>query len=580
MLISKNIKMKRIYYIIVTITIGIVLNSCENDVLERTPLDTISNSDFWTSEGDLQLYLNRLYNTFPGWAGSGAAPSPDIGTDIVIESNEWFGGSFTARLDGTLNIPASGGSWNWGNVRSANFFLENASRVESGDLVNHYIGEGHFFRAWYYFILFKNYGDLPIITDVLNLEDEDILFGTRSSRTEVANFILAELDMAISMMREGSEVGPSRLNTDIAAQFKARVALYAGTWEKYHQGTDFGGSTDGSGFLQQAADAAKSVIDAGNYTLATGTPSEAYYNLFVQTDYSSHSEVMFYRHYDYLGLGIQNSLWNQPNAHGMSREMTKYYLASDGLPISVSPNFMGDDTLAELEVNRDPRLAQSVMVPGDLDFAAENGTVTLFTVPFMTRCPTALAIEKWRSKEVFAELNNQRTRDIGYIIFRYAESLLIYAEAKAELGTLTQADVDMSINLLRDRVGMPNLNIGGITADPDWPNYGYTLSDALYEIRRERTVELFGEGNRLDDLMRWRAHSVFVGTRPKGTTYTADIEAEFPNLTVDENGFLDPYLGFLSGAGFGFDPNRDYLLPLPTNELTLNPNLNQNPNWQ
>ncbi|WP_339710575.1 RagB/SusD family nutrient uptake outer membrane protein [uncultured Kriegella sp.] len=573
--------MKRIYFIILTITIGIMFNSCEKEVLDRTPLDTISNTEFWTSEGDLQLYLNTLYDNFPGWAASGAAPSPDIGTDIVLESSEWFGGSFTQRLDGTLNVPAASGgaSWNWGNVRSINFFLENASGVESAGLVDHYIGEGHFFRAYFYYSLFKNYGDLPIITDVLTIDDEEVLYGARSSRTEVANFILAELDLAIAMMREGSEVGPSRLNKDIAALFKARVALYAGTWEKYHQGTDFAGETNGAAFLQQAANAAKSVMDAGNYSLATGDPDEAYYNLFVQTDYSSNPEVLLYRHYDFNGLNIQNSLWNQPNAHGMSREMTKYYLASDGDPISVSSEFMGDETLEELEINRDPRLAQSVMVPGDLDFVSEDGTVTLFSVPFMTRCPTALAIEKWRTKEVFAADGNRRTRDVGYIIFRYAEALLVYAEAKAELGTLTQTDVDISINQLRDRVGMPHLNIGAITADPDWPNYGYTLTDALYEIRRERVVELFGEGNRLDDLMRWRAHDIFVGTRPKGTTYTAEIEAEFPNLAVDENGFLDPYLGFLSGDGFGFDPNRDYLLALPINELTLNPNLTQNPGW-
>lgn len=574
--------MKRTYYIILIITMGMVLNSCENDVLDRTPLDTISNANFWTSESDLELYLNELYNQFPGWAASGAAPSPDIGTDIVLESNEWFGASFTQRLDGTLNIPATSGgaAWNWANVRSINFFFENASRVESGDLLDHYMGEGHFFRAWFYFNLYRNYGALPIITDVLTIDDEDVLYGTRSSRTEVANFILAELDLAIANMREASEVGASRLNRDVAALFKARVALYTGTWEKYHQGTPFAGDTDGSGFLQQAANAAQAVMDSGNYSLfTTGDPNNSYYNLFIQTDYSGHPEVMLYRHYDFATFGIQNSLWNQPNAHGMSREMTKYYLASDGLPITVSPNFMGDDTLAELEVNRDPRLAQSVMVPGDLDFVAEDGTVTLFTVPFMTRCPTALAIEKWRTKEVFAADGNRRTRDVGFIIFRYAEALLVLAEAKAELGTLTQGDVDNTINLIRARSGMPNMDISAITVDPDWPNYGYTLSDVLYEIRRERVVELFGEGNRLDDLMRWRAHSVFVGVRPKGSTYTADIEAEFPNLTVDENGFLDPYLGFLAGDGFGFDSSRDYLLAIPTNELTLNPALTQNPGW-
>lgn len=571
--------MKRILYIILIFTIGIIFDSCEKetDLLDRTRIDGISNSDFWKTEGDLQLYLNGLYSEFPGWASNGAAPSADIGTDIVAESQEWFGASFTQRLDGTLSVPGSGGAWNWENVRKVNFFLENASQVESAGLVDHYIGEGHFFRAWFYFDLMKNFGALPIVTEVPSVDDDDILFSARSSRTEIANFILDELDTAISMMGFASEVGASRLNKDIAAQFKARVALYEGTWEKYHQGTDFAGTTDGSGFLQEAADAALNVMDNGNYSLVTGT--DAYYNLFIQTDYSDNQEVMLYKHYDFLTYNISNSLWNQPNAHGMSREMTKYYLASDGLPIAVSPSFSGDATLAELEINRDPRLAQSIMVPGDLNFETVSGDLVEFQVPFMTRCPTGYAIEKWRSKELLEEFGSQRTRDIGYILFRYAESLLIYAEAKAELGTLTQTDVDMTINQLRNRVGMPNMVMNAITPDPNWPDYGQTLPDYLYEIRRERVVELFGEGNRLPDLMRWRAHSVFVGTRPIGTTYTADIEAEFPGLFVNADGFLDPYQNFLNTGGFGFNENRDYLLPLPTNELTINDNLTQNPGW-
>ena len=569
--------MKRIIYIITILFAGMTFNSCDSELLEKTPLDQISDADFWKTEGDLQLYLNQLYNTLPGWPSAGASPSLDVGTDIIAQSSTWFGASNAGRLDGTVSVPASGGGWSWTNIRRANYFLENASRAETGNLIEHYVGEGHFFRAWFYFELFKDFGDLPIITEVLDLEDEAILYGARSPRTEVANFILDELDLAIAKLEYASEVGPSRINKDIAAQFKARVALYEGTWEKYHQGTAFAGSTDGSGFLQIAADAAKTVIDAGNYSISTGDVDMAYYDLFVQTDYSGNPEVMLYKHYDYLTYNIQNSLWNQPNLSGMTREMTKYYLASDGDPISASDAFTGDATLDEIEVNRDPRLAQSVMAPGDLDIVALNGDESFFTIPDMTRNPTGYSIEKWRSKEIVE--NNQRTRDIGYILFRYAEALLIYAEAKAELGTITQTDLDLSINLLRDRVGMPHLILNAITDDPEWPDYGYTLPDYVQEVRRERVVELFGEGNRLDDLMRWRAHNLFVGTRPLGTTYTAEIEAAYPNLTVDADGFLDPYVNFLSGGAYGFDPNRDYLLPLPIDELTLNENLTQNPNW-
>ena len=572
--------MKKIYWLLVLLLSGALSSSCSSDsVLDRLPEDAISEADFFQSQGDLELYLNSLYEEFPGWFTDGAAPSLDIGTDIVVQSQEWFGPSAVQRIDGTLNIPASGGGWDFGNIRSVNFFLQNSDRVESGELLEQFIGEGHFFRAYFYFELFKNFGALPIVTEVPETDDTEILFGERQPRTVVANFILDELDLAISMMRFASELGPNRLNKDVALQFKARVALFEGTWEKYHQNTPFAGDTDGEVFLQIAAEAANEVINNGNYAIATGNPETAYYDLSILEDFSGNPEVMLVRTYDFGAFNLGNSLWNQPNAHGMSRGMTQTYLASDGLPISVSPLFMGDATLAELETNRDPRLAQSVMVPGEIDVISAAGVETPFTVPFMTRCPTGLAIQKWRSRQLFANIGNTRTRDIGYIIFRYAEALLIYAEAKAELETITQADVDMTINQLRNRVGMPGLNMNAITPDPDWPDYGTMISDVLQEIRRERVIELYGEGNRLEDLTRWRAHTIFVGTRPRGTTYTADIEALFPNLFTDEDGFLDPYRDFLSGSGFGFNENRDYLLPLPINELTLNPSLEQNPGW-
>jgi len=185
--------MKKILYILTIIITGISFNSCEDDLLEKTPLDGISDADFWKTESDLALYLNQLYGNFAGWPGAGAAPSYYIGTDIIVPHSQWFGASSTNRLDGKTSIPSSGGGWSWTNVRRANYFLENAERVESGNLLDHYIGEGHFFRAWFYFELFKSFGDLPIITEVVATEDEDILYGARSPRTEVATLSFQNL---------------------------------------------------------------------------------------------------------------------------------------------------------------------------------------------------------------------------------------------------------------------------------------------------------------------------------------------------------------------------------------------------
>ena len=176
----------------------------------------------------------------------------------------------------------------------------------------------------------------------------------------------------------------------------------------------------------------------------------------------------------------------------------------------------------------------------------------------------------------------------GCIYFRYAETLLIYAEAKAELGTITQEDIDKTINALRTRVGMPGLTISNITTDLNWEFTN--LSPLLQEIRREREVELACEGFRRDDIFRWAAaDELIVGHRPKGAKkqqwenypdVTENFLAVVANLPVDNNGYIDPYAVYASMAeGYKFQLDRDYLSPIPTNEITINPNLSQNPGW-
>jgi hypothetical protein len=581
MLTSNRKAMKKIIYLLLIFTLGMFFSSCEKDILDKTPLDQISDPDFWNTETDLELYVNSLYNVLLSWTGGGggADPCKDLGTDVVIEHTNWWGDHYTYQLDGTLSVPASGGGWDWEDVRRVNYFLENADRA-TGTGVDHYIGEGYFFRAYIYASLLEQFGELPIITKVLNVDDEE-LYSARRPRSEVVDFILEDLDMAISKMGTANEAGPNRVHKDVARLFKARICLYEGTWEKYHSGTIFAGSTDGTAYLQEAAAQALAVIETGTYPLhSTENPDQDYYDLFVEMDLSGNPEVLLWRDYDALGLGVANTIWNWPNNQGVTQWMIENYLCTDGLPTAVSPLFVGQDSLSVVEINRDPRLENTIMVPGELDYVALSGDSVKFNVPNVgvNGTPTGYEFEKWRTHWL-DPAQNGRTRDVPFIQFRSAEALLIYAEARAELGVLTQADVDMTINKLRDRVGMPHLVIASITVDPNWPDYGYIIPDYLYEIRRERVVELFGEGFRMNDLMRWRAHALFIGKSPKGTMYTDDIAELFPAVTTDENGFIDPYVDYLNGGAYGFNPERDYLKPLPINELTVNTNLEQNPNW-
>jgi starch-binding outer membrane protein, SusD/RagB family len=217
-----------------------------------------------------------------------------------------------------------------------------------------------------------------------------------------------------------------------------------------------------------------------------------------------------------------------------------------------------------------------------LSINVRNDTVK-FVTPVLTgqMGPTGYESKKWRRPQVDPRTNGN-SGELAWIIFRYAEALLNYVEAKAELGQLTQADVDLTINKLRQRVGMPNLVIANIVTDPAWPDYGYPLTPALQEIRRERTVEMVAEGHRLSDVLRWRAHNLFVGKRPKGTKYTQEYKSINATLREDSEGYLDPYGGtVLTGPGstWGFNPARHYLMPLPINELTINPKLTQNPGF-
>jgi hypothetical protein len=275
--------------------------------------------------------------------------------------------------------------------------------------------------------------------------------------------------------------------------------------------------------------------------------------------------------------------------------MVDSYLCLDGKPISVSSMYQGDRTLKSLVANRDPRLNQTIMVDdGKHVLWEDNNPPTVFTVPLFVQCPDNSSTGYHQGKGFVPNYADYAVTGWGslqgIIYFRYAEVLLIYAEAKAELGTITQADIDKTVNALRKRVGMDNglLDIGNITTDPNWEFAN--LSPILQEIRRERKVELACEGYRLDDIFRWAAADELIrGKRPLGAVLEqwynypdatpAFLEA-VAKLPVDSDGYMDPYRDFSAmDSGYQFNLDRDYLSPIPTNEILLNPNLTQNPGW-
>lgn len=556
------------------------LTSCE-DFLDKIPLDTVSEASFYQNATDLQAAVNGFYNDLPGWQNTSVGFNilPDGGTDMVITENP------SNRLSGlSYDIPnsASNSVWSWDEVREANWLIDHLDQASASSdseqiLVDQYSGEAYFFRAYYYFELLTRYGDLPIFPEYFDNNDTEYVFAARAPRNEVVDFMLSDLDRAINLLQSFPEIsGHPRISKEAAQLFKARVALYEGTWEKYHNGTPFGvAGSDGTRFLQIAADAAEAVMNTEVFSL-----HEDYSSLFNQVGLSGNNEVMLWRDYNSITLNINNVLQiSWPNRCGYTKFAVDSYLAADGLPTAVSTLDGSNTDLNTIEVGRDPRLANLIMVPGD-EMEFRDNVYTYWQYPDFNDANTGntgYESQKYRNINYYSDFEGF-TENTSRIIMRYAEVLLIFAEAKAELGTITQTDLNRSINLLRDRVDMPGITLGAITPDPNWPNYGHTLTPIIYEVRRERSVELMAEGFRSDDLNRWRAHTLFDGDQPRGAFYNDGVVNTVTIPTpVDSDGFLLPFSNF---GDFNFDESKAYLQPIPLDELQLNPNLlPQNPGW-
>lgn len=580
----KNINLK--YF---TIILFLALIGCEKD-LNLYPLDQISTNEYWNTTNDLKLYVNQYYTSAFPVSGSDRYEfifAADIESDDMVHVQE------IPKLQGTRTVPGSGG-WDYTTIRSVNYFLANYQKCKSSfDDYKIYLGEALFFRAHYYFNLVRIYGDVPWISKPLETNSEE-LYMARTPRSQVVDSIVADLDKAIKYLPQGKQLGGTRLSVDVALALKSRVCLYEGTWEKYHTGTVFGvKNPNPQKYLQMAVDAAEAVINSGRYSIySTGNPNWDYFH-FAEVNYSDNTEVMFWKKYDVtkdLGHARQfQTATGKSGGMGLTQKFVESYLCTDGNPIYQAdgiknPLYKGDGDLITTGTNRDPRYKQTVFTPG-FPLQIVGTDTTFFVRPAVdqaahTVCPTGYQINKTLNFDPVHH-NTKDTQGVGFtgwILYRFAEVLLNYAEAKAELGNITQADIDKTIKLIRGRVAMPNLILAKIQTDPNWkfPN----LSPALNEIRRERRVELIGEGFRWDDIARWAAaDELITAQRPLGAKFNS---IDYPDLSKSPfpltNGYFDPLQARLPN-GWGFNLGRDYLAPLSTEELKLNPALVQNPGW-
>jgi len=587
--------------IILFSAIILLAGACNDEFLQRAPLTNISDANFWKSTNDLILYANNFYNNFLGGYYTGHADMLIYGLDADHGTDIQMGLSYNSTMNGERTVPASGGGWaagDWAPIRNVNYFLENYRRVNASfDEVKKYAGEALFFRSLLYFTKLRGFGDVPFVSSTLGTSS-DALFDERLPRNQVVDSLMRDLDLAVEYLPSFSAGWTGRLNRETAMLLQARIALYEGTWEKYHAGTAFGvQGSNGNKFIQKAADVAKQLIDAKTCDLDNKGVVNGYRNIFNREDHSSSKEVLFWRKFS-----VENNVTHgaarcsgDGGARGVTKSMVDSYLDLQGKPIAVSTIYVpGEESLAEIASNRDPRLAQTIYTSeNDLFWTNRpDGIDVYFKYPSFLldrMCANGYQLCKGHNPD-YGQYNSQKSLT-AYIWFRYAEALLIYAEAKAELGTITQEDVDITINELRKRVGMNNglLTLGAITADPNWefPE----LTPIINEVRRERKVELCCEGYRRDDIFRWAAaNKLIVGKRPKGAKKSQWLNdpgtpqnildaLQAVHFEADENGYIDRFK-YTIPNGYGFKVNRDYLSPLPIEEMLLNSNLRQNPGWE
>lgn len=580
------------------------LASCDN-LLDLSPKSEISQDDYFKTESDLQLFSNSFYNNL-------LDKSPyDDQSDIYVQqtlSDEMLGGN-------KRTVPASDGGWTWTDLRKMNTLLEYINQCSDEKAVVKYTALTRFFRAFFYFEKVKRFGDVPWYDVELGSADE-ALYKPRDSRELVMTHMIEDVDYAIDNLPDEKEEtsSPYRANRWAALALKAQFCLYEGTYRKYH-GLSLEGH-DYTYYLDLAAKAAQEIMEQGPYKLySTGHPESDYLMLFAEED-ANPDEYIFAIKFDY-GL----SIYHNATAHtlvptqgrpGLTRKMVNTYLMKDGTAFTDQPGWQ-EMTFLEETKNRDPRLAQSIRTPGYTRIGQTEVlapdlslSVTGYQPIKFVQDPTASGGQ--------VDRNDRSTCDLP--VYRFAEVLLNYAEAKAELGTLTQTDLGNSINLIRRRVDMPDLNMSKANANPDrylsdpatgYPNVTGSNKGVILEIRRERTIELNQEGFRFDDLVRWKAgacidQDIYGMYFPGAGEYDLGGDGK-PDIILYTSGTAKPSADsgvlvyeigkdiLLTGNNSGyvyyhkniartpFNEERDYLYPIPINERSLNPNLTQNPGW-
>lgn len=578
-------------------------SSC-SDFLDREPITKPEAGNFLTGAIQVENYINGLYMPLPSFSKFGlGVRSEEKNSDNIIAEK------YDARLHGQNNQFSGASDWQTGyqNLRKVNYFFHNykVPEAQENEDVLSLKGEAYFLRAYWHFDLLKKFGSIPVM-DAFWDENATIagLQIPAKTRNEVARFILSDLVEAKNLLHSRGKYSGIRINKEAAMVLAMNVALYEGTWEKYHSSDDFASSTNESNyFLGEVINWGNELFGCGIDLYKTGqNPGDAFAALFNSKDLSGMGEVLLWRKYSSdegvfhnVNGNLKAGVVDSEGAAGITQSLVDNYLNADGTFIDPTNEKFKD--FKETFEGRDPRLIQTVMNEG-AKFASATTATPMHLEEYTDEKKNTISPPKLAGDGNTRSLTGYHIRlgiDTTFVsgngetalpIIRYAEGLLAYAEAAAELEMWSDDIANKTLKALRERAGVKYL---APAKDANFTDFGYTLTPVLQEIRRERRSELALQGFRLDDLMRWKADKLIVGKRGKGAyvgdesilfkSYSPDNQKRIrERLTLDDNKWADPMAGTLP-SGYQFHADRDYLLPIPPSELELNKKLKQNPKW-
>lgn len=573
--------------------------SCD-DFLTRDPQDTVADTPtFWNNEDNLRTsFLNYYTHFFPGYRSGWSRADNFAETNIADwnDDNAQEAATFFTKVAPTSETSETT-NWNFETVRDVNLLI---SRIEGSTLAdeakNHWLGVGRLMRAMEYATLVSKFGDVPYYDAPVSSTDYDQLYRARDPRTTVMDNVLADLEFACTNIRVSDGTAGLSINRSVAQGFASRIMLFEGTWQKYRENN----TQYATKYLKAAQTFANDLINSGRYSIA---PS--YKKLTTSEDLAGNPEMIMYR--SYVEAVIMHSLMSFQNTEmeksSPSRSFVDTFLGSNGLPINQQEGnslYKADktcSTFAEETADRDPRLADNIDEESGLRI---NGIAAVYAASgyYANRYVNPDLVDKEGGK------SNTNITDAP--VMKLNEVMMNYIEASAELAdlgayTLTQADFDKTINKIRDRESthMPhvtlagsNLTVNGVTIND--PDRDADVKPIIWEIRRERRVELAYEGLRFNDLRRWNKLNyadmkknvkLNMGAWIDKSQYSADLSSitlcdKNGNVVSGNKGYIKP---INDESLMRTTADKDYLYPIPVDQITMYENhgykLTQNPGW-